>query len=158
MRAVVLFIVTLMVCGCGIARQIEQEENDKKADAALAAARAVCQNRAKTGEIKGQLGFTECDNAAQLAWWQTRDLPHVDLLQLKNAKLAAIAAEFDRGRMDATQLKLANAQVASEVMSMFEQRTAMRSQAAAAMIQASAAQQMAGPRTCQTFGNSVTCY
>jgi hypothetical protein len=52
--------------------------------------------------------------------------------------MAAIAADFDRGRIDATQLKLANAQVSSEVMSMFEQRTAMRTQAAAAMMQAGA--------------------
>jgi hypothetical protein len=62
MRTVVLFIVTLIVGGCGIAREMEAEENGKKVDAALAAERASCDSRAKSGELKGLLGHTECQN------------------------------------------------------------------------------------------------
>ena len=155
MKKAILIPLSFMLLGCAAARERELTE---KADAAFAVARASCDNRAKAGELKGSLLYTQCFNAAHLAYWETREFPHSDLLRLKNAKMEALAADFDHGRIDEIHFKSASAQINSDVMSMLEQRTAQRSVATAAIMQASAAQSMAGPKTCQAFGNSVTCY
>lgn len=158
MRALAAPAIAIALCGCAIAQQIEDANNKKKADAAFSIAQANCDRRAQAGELKGLLALTECHGTARAVWWKTRGLSHEDLLALKNAKRAAIAASYDNGNIDNTQLKLANAEVDSEIMSILEHRTAQRNYATAAMMQADAAQQLASPKTCSAHGNSVTCY
>lgn len=154
----ILCLCVFLLSGCGIARRMEERERGEKADAAFAVAKASCEARAKANEFKGNLPRVECYGAATLTWWEARQSDDVDLVRLKNAKLYALADDLDHGRITITQYKVAEAQVISDGMSIFEHRNAQRDLTSAARDQANAAQSMAGPVHCQPVGNGVTCY
>ena len=158
-KTAIFCLCVLMFAGCGIARRMEEDERAKVNNAALAAANASCEARAKANEFKGNLPRVQCYNEALLTWWEAR--PHnddIDLVRLRNAQVAALADDLDHGKITITQYNLAWAQIMSGGRSMMEQRFAQRDLAAAARDQAYAAQSMAGPRHCQRVGNGVTCY
>ncbi len=168
-RTIAILLCTLILCSCGLAREAERRERSEKAALAFKASSDTCDAKAKSGEFKKVLSFTQCHSQALIAYAEAGEIRDIDLVRLQIAKREALADEFDKGKITLAQMNLARAQADSDFATQLEMRgssramaTAAIQQAEAASDQAAAASQMATqaamPRSCTRLGSTVTCY
>lgn len=166
----------LLLTGCGLAHQAELRNARDAAFAEYHRAIASCQQQFPNATVKPTVPRVKCMAAAQEQFavenqrvTGSRELP---MVRARLANDVLISEKFDSGRMSEGEYRAALAANEANYAVGEQQRAnadatlaAAQSQAAAAQSQAAIAQQKAiadefQPKTttCNTFGNTVTCY
>jgi hypothetical protein len=157
-----LFLVALSVllAGCGIARQRELQAQREALQAQSKAAVEQCNQTYPTGDPKTAVARAKCENEA--VGIQRPLMPYPDLMDLFFASRIAIAEQFQNGKITLAQANETLAIKRSEIIAE-EQRRVNSNRAVAAQQQAASAAMIGAlsagaPRTCTTFGNTTNCY
>jgi len=158
-RVFAYIVFALMLAGCGLSRQQEQQAARAAALEQLKAANATCQ-AAYSEEAKDAIARAKCFNAADQAYMPFSDAP--DLLSLRIAKRSELAERMAAGKITRAQAVLELSQLNANLVSE-DQRRRNANQSVAAQQQAAAAATIGAinagaPRTCTRFGNTVNCY
>lgn len=147
MKSVVLSIlVAVGLSGC-IAAQQRQEVMKE-----VEAAKAEC--RAQT--FKTRVANARCINDAEAKL--SAIYPNPDLLNLRLAARLAISEKIDRKQITEAEGELEFARISAEIGSQESSRMTSRQIAAAQMQAASAAAEIARPKTCNTYMGTTTCF
>jgi hypothetical protein len=145
-----------------LAQQAQLRKQLEEANRAHEADIAACERQYPDKNRKPATPRVKCFGEANVRQaTQTRN-PDADLVRAMSAEMLVIAEQYDSGRLSEAQYEAAKAKTFSEYTSRAMQRqdnaamaSAAQQQAAAATVQAYGANR---PRTCNTWGNTVTCY
>lgn len=148
--------------GCGWALQAQLQKEIETAGKAHVAETADCERLYPDKYRKPTTPRIKCFNEANLKQTSRINPNNVDLAKALAAEMLAIAEQYDAGRLTPAQYEAAKTRTFSDYTTRAMQRQngvamaeAAQQQAAAASMQAYGANR---PRTCNTWGNTVTCY
>lgn len=145
--------LSLILAGCGLARQHELQVRYEqlKADAYAAAQR--CDETIPAGNPKTAVARAKCQTEAWAILRPT--MPYPDLLDLLIAKRIAIAERVEKGQITISEANEAIAAARSEATAE-EQRRQLANRSIAAQEGLAAA--ATSPHSCTKYGNTVNCF
>lgn len=120
-----------------------------------------CNKKRLNGKLKKWVQVSDCEDKIRLEY-EAAGYPYMDLINLRFAKGRVIYEQLDAGKITSAEAKMDDAQVVAGINSEVMQRSNSQRATDAAVIGANAAVLNAinsmGPHTCNTLGNTTTCY
>lgn len=151
-----LFLASLTLLGCGLARQQELEAKRAALQEQNAAAVQICDSKFPKGETKTAIVRAQCMNEAAEILRPT--MPFPDLLDVFMTSRMAIAERVQKGQMTIAQANEEITARRSQLVAEEQRRMLANRSVAAQETSAQASVLAAGPRSCTKFGNTINCY
>lgn len=147
MGRITLALLVMLLAGCGMAQQMQTNQQAEDAQAKRIAAVTACKSKFPTVTTKPAVEGIRCRNEADLEYHLAMERsvghPGLDLVRIAHAKRLSLAEQYDAGKLTPSQYELAVAQVESEATSSIQARMNSAAMANAAQQQAMAARQQA---------------
>jgi hypothetical protein len=160
MRNFYVLALSMLLFGCGIARQHELQARNEELKAQSVAAQQQCNQTYPAGNPKTAVARAKCQTEAFAILRPM--MPYPDLMDLLIANRMEVAERVQSGKLTIAQANEILAIKRSEAVAEEQRRwnanrsvAAQEQSATAATIGAFAAN---APRTCTAFGNTVNCF